>query len=194
MKTKVILSLITAIYSGIFFTQSSYAASDTTTTSENTASNSNENPQNQKDGEILAVLVVVNKNEIAAANEALKKSSSPAVKKYAEMLKKEHTKNLKQTMAVSKKTGIAPVETDKTNSLKEEGKKELDNLSTLNNKEFDKAYIDAMVNGHTKVLETLDDDLIKNASNAALKKQLLATRPHIVAHLNEAKKLQQKLS
>lgn len=68
MKTK--LFLLTMI---VFFTKIAIAGvhPDTQSTS------------SYHDGEIIGILIALNKNEIAAANEALKRASSPQVKQYA---------------------------------------------------------------------------------------------------------------
>lgn len=149
--------------------------------------------QAKKDGEVLDILIVLNKNEIAGAGAALKKSKNPAVIKYAELLKKDHTQNLKDTEAVSKKIGVAPVPTELATDLKREGKKDLKSLNHLKSKQFDKDYINAMVKGHTHALKLIDDNLLKNASNEEVVSLLNATRPHIEHHLEDAQTIQKEL-
>ena len=149
--------------------------------------------QTQKDGEILAFLMTVDKNEIAIAKLALKKHTTPAIKKYAQMLKQQHTQNLKQALKLSKKTGITPVDSATVISLQKDGAKGLATLSPLNGKEFDTAFIGAMVSGHTQVLNDINNNLLKNASNPALKQYVLATRPHIEYHLQQGKIIQKEL-
>lgn len=153
----------------------------------------NSKAHTQKDGEIIAILLVVNKNEIAAAKEALKKTTNPAVKQYAQMIEKEHTKNLQETLKTDKKIGVTPIAGKIAVTLKQDGKKELIAISVLKGNDFDKAYIKAMVKGHSDVLHMMDDNLLKNVSNPALKKLLLATRPHIQAHLQQAQAIQNEL-
>ena len=48
----------------------------------------------------------------------------------------------------------------------------------------------AMVKGHNEVLDVIDNQLLKNADNTALKKHLTDTRAHIAAHLEKAEQLQ----
>lgn len=186
MKSRFFSSLIISILIGIISLGSSHASHAPDATGQSTNS--------KKDGEIISILIAVNKNEIGAAKEALKKSSSPAVKKYAKMLKKEHTKNLNETLKLSKKIGVAPVECPTATEIKQNGANELTALSSLKGKDFDKAYIDAMVKGHTDVLQMMDDNLLKNVSNKSLKALLTATRPHIQSHLEQAKAIQSELN
>jgi len=190
MKSIKVLSSIISIFVGIsIFATSSYAANSSDTTSPQVG-----NAQTQKNGEIIAILMAVDKNEIAAAKEALKKDTTPAIKQYAQMLKTQHTQNLNAVLKLSKKIDVAPIETATVTSLQKEGAKKLVSLSALKGKAFEKAYIDTMVTGHTAVLKMLDDDLLKNVSNPSLKKLLLATRPKIESHLQKGQTIQKSLN
>jgi putative membrane protein len=189
MKTKKIVSLI---FSMVLGTSVSAATSYSESTNNTTPAHT-ENAQTQKDGEIIAIVIAVNKNEIAAAKEALTKKTTPAIKRYAQMLKQQHTQNLNKILKLSKKIGVAPLETATAVSLQQDGAKELATLSSLKGKDFEKSYIDAMVNGHTHVLKLIDDDLLKNVSNPSLKKFLLATRPNIESHLQQGLALQKEM-
>ena len=187
MKTKFYLSLIISIFIGLFI----FSGNATAATPE--FSKKNGTAQTQKDGEIVALLIVLNKNEIAAAKEALKKVKNPTIKQYAKMLKKEHTKNLSEALTLSKKMDIAPVETVTVMVLKQDGKKEMITLAALHAKDFETKYIDAMIKDHTDALKMIDNNLLKNATNPYLKAQIEATRPHIVSHLQQAQAIQNKL-
>lgn len=154
---------------------------------------SQESPsKNKADGTMVKWLIVLDKNEIALANEAMKRPINPKVRDYARFLFKEHNQNLRQTLALSERDRIQPRSSDAAMSMKENGKKELAKLKTLHNKQFQKDYIDAMVKGHTAALKTLQSD-IENVHNPKLKKHLEMTEKHIQMHLKKAKALQEKL-
>jgi len=190
MKSNVVLSLSiaaivgTAIYAPVSTAATNYAMKNSVVT-ESTA-------QNRKDGGIIGELVALNNNEIMASQEAVQKATNHSVKRYAEMIERDHKKNLDQVLKLSEKLGIAPIETKAVSSLQHAGKKEVKQLSALNGANFDKAYIDDMVKDHTAALKLLDHHLVK-ATNPALKAQVERTRPHIVAHLEKGKKIQQEL-
>lgn len=154
-------------------------------------SDSQNQAQNQ-DNEIVGWLIVLNKNEIAAAKEVLKHKVSPSVKAYAQLMKKDHTKNLQDTLALSKKDNLKPADTDAVEALKQQGQQELANLKQQKGKQFEVAYITAMVQGHTDALKGLDDK-IQAASNPDLKKHLEATRAKVQEHLNKANDVKNKL-
>jgi putative membrane protein len=145
-----------------------------------------------KDREILGTLVALNKNEIAAAKEVEKSKISADVKKFADFMIVEHGKNLRETMKLSRTLG-KPENDKKALMLKAKGLKELASLKITKEKNMNKTYIDDMVADHESALELVDNDLLKNVTNAKLKKHLEMTREHIAHHLDEAKAIQAKL-
>jgi putative membrane protein len=50
-------------------------------------------------------------------------------------------------------------------------------------RDFDTAYLDAMIKGHTEVLNMIDNQFLKTAKNEALKAHLTETGGHIAMHL-----------
>lgn len=192
MKSKTLLSLsIAAIIGTSVYAPISTAALPLL----NKQTTATENPQQKKkDGQIISILVALNNNEIAGAQEALQKTTDRSVKRYASMLQREHTKNLNKTLKLSQELGIAPVPTSTANMLTRDGKREMKALTALNGNGFDVAYINDMVKDHTAALKLIDTNLLKNVSNPVLKTQIERTRPHIVAHLEKAQKIQQQLT
>ncbi|KTD22909.1 Predicted outer membrane protein [Legionella lansingensis] len=187
MKSKILfLSLCTMACSSVF------AVTPSHTTNSGTAAQASA-AQNQQDGEVIGFLIVLNQNEMAAAKDALNKKVNPKVKSYARMLYNDHSKNLKDTMKISKKIGQSPAQTNKVASLKRKGEKAQASLSSLQDTDFEVAYIDAMVRGHEEALIIIDENLINNVNNPDLKKHLKTTRSHVQQHLNAAKQIQQNL-
>lgn len=145
------------------------------------------------DGEIVAVLIAANNNEIAVADLALEKASSPEVKHYADTLKIQHAQNLKDTLLLKDKEAIKPEQTAAIKHLEKKGQADLKKLSTKNSTQFDKDYINAMIKGHKELLKEFDHKLLRQVKNNSLKELLITTRPHIEAHLEEAQKIQKSL-
>ena len=145
------------------------------------------NPETE--GEVLALLAQVNKNEIAAAEEAEDKKISQPVKDYAKMLDEAHEDNLDKTMKVSREINISLNKTAEVDMLEEKGKSMLGMLKPLSGKQFETAYIDAMIKGHTEALDLIDNKLMKNAKNEMVLAHLTETRKHVAMHLDEAKRL-----
>ncbi|MBA2654967.1 MAG: DUF4142 domain-containing protein [Gammaproteobacteria bacterium] len=189
MKSKLICSLL---FLASFSFASAYALDNTNEKSSVAPVNQESTADQQKAGEVIGWLIVLNKNEIAAANEALAKKTNPMVRSYAAMLKQAHSQNLQKTISLSKKIDIKPVENEPVVALKEKGKEELSTLKPMDGKDFQVAYIDAMVKGHAEALDKVNEDL-KNTTNPQLKQHLEATRASVTSHLEKAKMIQSKL-
>ena len=133
----------------------------------------------------LGLLGSVNEHEIAAARQAKEKKVSAPVLAYAEMMETEHGANQAKTKS------LGPLaETDEVKAMKEQGAAELTTLGQKSGKDYETAYIDAMVNGHTDALALIDTRLLTLASSEAVKQHLTDTRDHVAKHLEAARKLQ----
>lgn len=145
------------------------------------------------DAEVLSILATVNQNEINAATEARKKTISKPVMDYANMLYKAHSDNLTKTKEVAQTIHVMMVTSDETNKLQKKGADELEDLSTKDRKDFEMDYVKAMVKGHEDVLDLIDNKLMKNAQNEAVKMHLTETRKHVQMHLDEGTRLKDSM-
>ncbi len=141
------------------------------------------------DAEVLAFINAVNVNEILAASEAQKKKVSQPVMEYAKMLHTEHGANMMMTSQLGQRINVTPSITKPVDALMKKGAGELATLIPMDGKDFETGYIDAMIKGHTEVLDMIDNKLMKTAKNDALKAHLTETRGHVAMHLDQAKKL-----
>ncbi len=141
------------------------------------------------DAEVLAFVNAVNVNEILAAAEAQKKKIDQPVMDYAKMLHTEHGANMAKTAQLGLTIKVTPSITKAVDNLMKKGAGELATLVPMDGKDFETAYIDAMIKGHNEVLEMIDNQLMKTAKNEMLKAHLTETRGHVAMHLEQAKKL-----
>lgn len=142
------------------------------------------------DAEILGAMNAIDENEIAAANAAKKEKMGKRAMAYSKMLRKQHSAHFDDTRKLSKKLGMNPVSSQTADDLRANGAKELATLVPLEGKEFEKAYIDAMVTGHTDALQLIDAELLPAAKNDEVRAHVNAFRGHVSAHLEEGKRLQ----
>jgi putative membrane protein len=142
------------------------------------------------DGQIAMIVVVADTVDVDYGKLAAKKTSNQAVKEFAETMVRDHTAVNDKAVALAKKLGVTPAESDASKSIKSDGKKELAKLKGLKGTEFDKAYVDNEVSYHEAVIGLLDKTLIPSTRNAELKSLLESGRPIFAAHLEHAKKLQ----
>ncbi|MBA3647247.1 MAG: DUF4142 domain-containing protein [Chitinophagales bacterium] len=141
------------------------------------------------DAEVLAFVNAVNVNEILAAAEAQKKKISGPVMDYAKMLQTEHGANMMKTAQLGQSINTTPSITKAVDAVMKKGAGELATLIPLDGKDFETAYLDAMIKGHTEALDMIDNQLLKTAKNEALKQHITDTRQHVAMHLDQAKKL-----
>jgi len=115
--------------------------------------------------------------EVALGKLALQQSQNAKVKEFANMMVADHGKANDELMALAKSKNItlpATVSADK--------QKEADDLAKKTGADFDKGYVDAMVDGHKKTVSMFEDES-KNAKDPDLKAFVDKTLPTIKMHL-----------
>jgi putative membrane protein len=138
------------------------------------------------DEQIAAITDAANTAEIAQAKLAESKSKNPEVKRFAAMMIEHHgaakkkQATLKLTMADSPDSTAMKADADTT----------LTTLKGDNGKDFDKAYIDAQVDGHQKVLDAINGKLLPSVKSPELKAYLDQIKPKVEQHLAKAKEIQ----
>lgn len=125
--------------------------------------------------------------EVQMGELAQKNGSSEAVKNYGSMLVKDHSKANDELKSIAANKNISvPV------GLSADQTSHIQDMSAKSGKDFDKAYIDMMVEDHNKAI-----DLFTKQSNDNADPDLQAfakkTLPTLKQHLDEAKKLQSKM-
>ena len=136
------------------------------------------------DLQVAGDIHAVNKHEVEMANMALKQGTK-AVKTYADTMIREHTSNDKDLMALAKRHN-ATLPTPKPDP---DDQATMHKLMGLKGTDFDRAYIDAMVDGHTKVQGKLQNAM-SGISNSDLRAHVETTKTAVDRHLDMAKQLQ----
>jgi putative membrane protein len=160
-------------------------------TGNNTESTVEASPENEKtvavsaltDEQIAAITDSVNSSEIEQGKLAQSKSKEPHVKSFAAKMIEHHGK-AKRDQA---KLKLSEAESPLSRQLQEESQAKLDELKQKSGREFDLAYLDAQVEGHQKVLDAINQDLLPNAKDEKLVSYLQELRPQVEVHLNEAR-------
>jgi putative membrane protein len=121
------------------------------------------------DPQIAHIAYTAGDLDIKAAQLALQKSESKAVRGFAENMVKDHTAVNDQALALVKKLNVTPEDNATSKSLSKDAAAKLVELGKLSGAAFDKAYVDNEVAYHKTVNDALSTTLIPNASNAELK-------------------------
>lgn len=130
----------------------------------------------------------INLIEIESAKLAQQKATHPEVKKFATMLVTEHSKasNELNMLANSKQITLPTSLTDK-------GKNEYDKLNEKSGHDFDKKFIDTMIDCHEKAIKKLEDASTDNDNDQNAKNWASTQIASLTAHLQEAKMIKEKL-
>ncbi|WP_413587487.1 DUF4142 domain-containing protein [Bdellovibrio sp. HCB274] len=147
-----------------------------------------------EDSQITEFMKTANSGEIDAAKLAKKKATDSSVKAFAEKMEKEHKENLDKVKEVAKSEKLKMTSSEETKKLKKDTQMKMKDLKKVKKEEFDKAYIGTQVVMHQELLDKLDQTLIPESKNAALKSYLQETRTHVQNHLNDAKGIQSNLT
>jgi len=122
--------------------------------------------------------------EVAIGQLASEKATNAKVKDFAKMMVTDHTKANDELMALAKTKNISlPTEPDADHQKKKT------ELAAKSGADFDKAYVDAMVDGHKKVA-SMFEDASKNCKDPDLKAWAAKTLPTIQHHLAEIEAIQ----
>jgi putative membrane protein len=110
--------------------------------------------------------------DIAAAKQALAKTSNKEVKAFAEDMVRDHEAVNKQALDLVKKLNVTPEDNDTSRTLTKNAADKRAELDKLKGAAFDKAYAANEVAYHKAVDSALETTLIPNANNAELKSLL----------------------
>lgn len=139
-------------------------------------------------GDFAATVATVDMLEIKLGQVAQTNASLPSVKKFGAYMVKSHTEiNAALTKIAAEEKVAIPTTLDAKHAAI------LKKLSALKGAAFDKAYIPAMVDGHTKVL-AMFKSFCACCTDPAFKKFAVKTTPIIADHLKAAQKVQAEMT
>ncbi len=142
------------------------------------------------DGQIAAITASANGAEIEQAKLARSKSKNAKVLQFANMMITQHGDAQKK----QDKLNISPIESSASADLVAETNKTLESLKQKTGSDFDQAYIDAQVQAHKLVLDTITGKLLPNAKSPELKAYLEEIKPKVEHHLELAQQTRDALA
>ena len=110
--------------------------------------------------------------DVAAARQAIAKSSSKNVKAFAEDMVRDHEAVNKLALDLVTKLKVTPEDNDTSKTLSKQAADKLAELARLKGADYDKSYVANEVAYHKAVNGALETLLIPSASNAELKSLL----------------------
>jgi putative membrane protein len=122
--------------------------------------------------------------EVALGKLAESKSNNAKIKEFADMMVTDHGKANDELKGIAQSKKITlPATLDAEHQAKS------DSLSKLSGKDFDKAYVAAMVEGHQKTLALMQGEAADGKDNE-LKAFAAKTAPVVKMHLDAIQKIQ----
>lgn len=122
--------------------------------------------------------------EVALGKMAAAKGASSEVRNFGKMMVSDHTKANEELMGIAKKNNISlPTGLDAEHQAKS------DSLNKLSGKDFDKAYIKAMVDDHQRTLAIMNKQA-SGGQDVDFKAFAVKTAPIVKHHLDEIMKMQ----
>ena len=135
------------------------------------------------DQQLVAQVASSNVLEVRLGQTAHTRGANVAVREFGQRMVNEHSALQKQWMDVAKKSAI-PFKADLSPSQVQE----FERLNALSGAEFDRAYMDAMVQGHRTKLGSLQSE--RSASHSSGIRQLIeSTLPIVQQHLTQAQQI-----
>jgi len=145
------------------------------------------------DANVVDVLTVANQGEVDYSQIGAEKATRADVKKYAQMMVKDHGTMLDAVKSLATRLNVTLATNDKANDLKEENTKDINDLNGKTvGKDFDNEFMEEQVDMHQETLDLLND-LDSRTTNADLKAAIAEAKPKVQAHLDQAKALKDKV-
>lgn len=145
------------------------------------------------DAQIAHIAYTAGVIDIAAAKQALEKSSNQDVRAFAEEMVRDHQAVNDKALALVKKLGVTPEQNPTSEALSKDADAKLKQYAALDGAAFDKAYIDNEVAYHKTVNNALKGTLIPSAQNPELKSLLETGLKLFEEHQTHAENLAKKI-
>ena len=142
------------------------------------------NEAKEEDAEYFVYAADLNMKEIELAKLAQQKSTNAEVRAFAEILFNDHTKAMEDLKKNAELKNISL-----PTALSEDGKEAYDKLSEEKTEDFDKKYVDMMVDGHEEAVKKMEK-ASEEANDEEIKMWAADMLPTLKTHHNEAVRLQ----
>ena len=141
----------------------------------------------QSTSEFMTKVSDVGMTEVKLGQMAQDKATSQRVKDFGAMMVKDHTAAGDELKNMARQKNVTLPET-----MSNDHQKKTDDLNKKTGKDFDKAYIKAMVDGHQSAVSDFEK-ASKNTKDADVKAWVDKTLPTLRMHLDSAKAIQKSL-
>ena len=154
---------------------------------ENEAKFDDTNEAKEDDSDYLVFAADVNMKEIQMGQLAQQKSTNAEVRSYAEMMINDHNKALEELKKTAEAKNISL-----PTALSEDAQEAYDDLNDEKAEDFDKKYVNMMVDGHEKTIKKMEKASEK-ANDEEIRMWAADMLPTLRTHHSEAERLEDQL-
>ena len=145
------------------------------------------------DPTIVAIFDAANTWDVETSQIALKKSRNKEVRRFAQMMVRDHRAVRQLGRDLAHKLHVTPTPPGKDFALYKDHVDAMETLRHAKGAAFDRAYIDHEVAYHQAVIDAVTTQLLPATQNAELKALELKVAPNFQAHLAMGKQVQSTL-
>jgi putative membrane protein len=146
------------------------------------------------DAEIAAVLEVINRAEIQQAELANERAEAAEVRGFAASQLTDHRAAVERQDAILQERGIPTRDNPTSRDLELRSAETRDLLADLDGADFDRAYLDAQLRQHRRLIAMLDEELIPAARDPQYRVFLAQQRGELARHLQAVEQLRTRAS
>lgn len=150
--------------------------------------------QDVSDANIAAIVVAANQADIDNGELAVERASSDRVRAFGQQMIDAHTAVNESAVELVNELGVSPEPNEISRSIANGQAAERAKLAKLSGAAFDRAYIANEIAYHEAVIDAVRNVLIPSAENGRLKQTLIDVSPAFVAHLQQARSIQEELA
>ena len=163
------------------------AAAPSSPSSTETTTMNKESSLSSSDQHFIMEAAKGNKAEVELGQVVAQKTSNPQVKKFAQLMVKDHTQALNQLQELAEKKKVTL-----PSDLPDDAKDLESKINSASGQDLDKTYMDAMVQDHEKDVQEFKD-ASKDVEDKDVKQWASSTLPILQQHLQRAKQVDSRL-
>ena len=126
--------------------------------------------------------------EVRLGRLAQERGGSADVRAFGAMMVEKHTMSGTELKRIADRHNVTADE-----RRAEQGKDDFERLSTLAGREFDRAYLDLVIDAHEDAVDALEDKAGDDDEHADVREWAAKTLPGVRQHLERAKSLRERL-
>lgn len=142
------------------------------------------------DDEIVAASDALNAAQVEQGALARSKAKEPRLREFADKLKADHERALRDGKSLAARLAIKPKESSLSSELGADAAGATKTLKRAKKNDFDRLFVESQIAAHQKTLKLLDQKLIPSARNQDVKELLEGLRATVQAHLETVRSLQ----